>query len=443
MLSSKELSNLDVIKKINSRLDPENLSHIEKTVSEIVNKVKNTGNAAIKEFSEKFDKYTLKDEELKGISVKGAYKLLDAELKQSLEVAKERIERFHIEEYRSSNFAQGWGFTGNLGERLGVRYTSLDSVAVYIPGGKAPLFSTVLMTVIPAKVAGVKRIVLFSPPPIHPSIQGLADLLDIDEIYPIGGAQAIAAAAYGTETIKPVDKVVGPGNIFVSLAKKNVFGTIGIDGIFGPSELTIVADNSANPKEIAADFLSQLEHGSGLESALLICTDQKLLADSIQEIEAQIDSLKAHKTDEQIAVIRSSYKNYSACIFSDNPDEISALINFYAPEHLELQVVDSLASILIPSVKHAGAIFIGANACESLGDYLAGPSHCLPTGRGARYASGLHSADFMKKSSLIDFRGVSKDCNGFKELAKHTARLARAENLEAHAQAIINRVSQL
>jgi len=440
MLDSSSLSNLDLIKKINSRLDAKNIKNIEETVSEILEKVKLHGNSAIKDFSIKFDKYHISDEELKGISVSGFYEKLDNDLKTSLELAKKRIERFHLEEYRSSNFASGWGFTAKLGERLGVRYTSLDSVAVYIPGGKAPLFSTALMTIIPAKVAGVKRIVLFTPPPIHPSIAALADLLEVNEVYPIGGAQAVAAAAYGTETIKAVDKIVGPGNIFVSLAKKNVFGTIGIDGIFGPSELAIVADKLANPRDIAADFLSQLEHGSGLESALLICNDKDLLEGSIREIEAQIESLRSFKTDEQIAVIKKSYQNYSACLFEEDAQKICELINYYAPEHLELQADDALISTLINGIKHAGAIFIGINACESLGDYLAGPSHCLPTGRGARYASGLHCADFMKKTSLIDFRGVDRQSLEFRELAQHTARLARAENLEAHAQAMINRI---
>jgi len=441
MPSSTKVSNLDAVKKINSRLNSKALKDIENAVAEILEDIKLHGNKSIKKFTEKFDHYTLSDADLKGISVTGNFSTLDPDLQNSLNIAKERIERFHLEEFKSSNFSQGWGFTGALGERLGVRYTSLDSVAIYIPGGKAPLFSTVLMTAIPAKVAGVKRIALFSPPPIHKTILGVADLLGIEEVYPIGGVQAIAAAAYGTETIEAVDKVVGPGNIYVSLAKKNVFGTIGIDGIFGPSELAIVADSTAKPQEIAADFLSQLEHGSGLESALLICTDKDMLQDSINEIEQQIESLKSHKTEEQINTIRSSFKNYSACLFTKNTDEICDLINFYAPEHLELQVENSLASILINGVRHAGAIFIGSNACESLGDYLAGPSHCLPTGRGARYASGLHCADFMKKSSLIDFRGVSSNCSAFKELTEHTARLARAENLEAHARAIINRVN--
>ena len=440
MPNSPSLSNLDLIKKINSRLDSKNIKAIEDIVNEILDKVRLYGNSALKDFSKKFDKYDISDEELKGISVKGAYEKLATDLKTSLELAKKRIEKFHLEEYRSSNFAAGWGFTAKLGERLGVRYTSLDSVAVYIPGGRAPLFSTVLMTVIPAKVAGVKRIVLFSPPPIHPSIAALAELLEVNEVYPIGGAQAVAVAAYGTETIRAVDKIVGPGNIFVSLAKKNVFGTIGIDGIFGPSELAIVADKSAKPRDIAADFLSQLEHGSGLESALLICNDKNLLEDSIHEIESEIEALRAFKTDEQIEIIKKSYEDYSACLFEEDAQEICELINYYAPEHLELQADDALISVLISGIKHAGAIFIGINACESLGDYLAGPSHCLPTGRGARYASGLHCADFMKKTSLIDFRGVDRQSLEFKELAEHTARLARAENLEAHARAMINRV---
>ena len=293
------LTNLEKIKQINSRLDSKNIEEIEKSVKSILDSVKNDGNKALINYSKKFDAYDLSEDELKGINPNGYFKKKDieTELQNALELAKARIEKFHSEEYKNSNFSKGWSFTGDLGENLGVKYTALDSVAIYVPGGQAPLISTVMMTAIPAITAGVERIVMFSPPPIHHGILAVADLLGIKEIYPVGGAQAVAAAAYGTETIKPVDKIVGPGNIFVSTAKKQVFGTIGIDGIYGPSELAIVADETGIPEQIAADFLSQLEHGSGLESALLLCTDAEVLKATKKEIEKQIEILKEFKSE--------------------------------------------------------------------------------------------------------------------------------------------------
>lgn len=440
MNSNVAVTNLEKIKQINSRLDSKNINEVEKSVKAIIDSVRSTGNSALKEFTSKFDSYELSEEDFNSIKPQNYFEEINPELKEALLLAKKRISRFHEEEYANSKFNEGWKFTGELGEELGVKYTALDSVAIYVPGGQAPLISTVLMTAIPAITAGVRRIVMFSPPPVSHAVLAVAELLGIKEVYPVGGAQAVAAAAYGTETIKPVDKIVGPGNIFVSTAKKQVFGTIGIDGIYGPSELAIIADETAKPKHLAADFLSQLEHGSGLESALLLCTDEKVLIETETEIEKQIEALKEFKSEKVIETIKNSYKSWSACLLV-NEDEIPELINYYAPEHLEIQLRKETLTKIIGKIKHAGAIFIGANSCESLGDYLAGPSHCLPTGRTARFSSGLHCADFIKKSSIIDFSQIKSESTEFKEITKACSKIARAESLEGHARAMDFRVA--
>ncbi|NQY79706.1 MAG: histidinol dehydrogenase [Candidatus Caenarcaniphilales bacterium] len=441
MNSNVAVTNLEKIKQINSRLDSKNIDEVEKSVKSILDSVKDSGNEALKELTSKFDSYELSDDDLKGISPKGYFEKLEPKLNEALLLAEKRITRFHEEEFANSKFNEGWKFTGDLGEELGVKYTALDSVAIYVPGGQAPLISTVLMTAIPAITAGVKRIVMFSPPPINHAVLAVAELVGVKEVYSVGGAQAVAAAAYGTETIKPVDKIVGPGNIFVSTAKKQVFGTIGIDGIYGPSELAIIADETAKPKHLAADFLSQLEHGSGLESALLLCTDEKVLAETETEIERQIEALKEFKSEKVIETIKNSYKTWSACLLA-NEDEIPELINYYAPEHLEIQLTKERLTKIIEKIKHAGAIFIGANSCESLGDYLAGPSHCLPTGRTARFSSGLHCADFIKKSSIIDFSNINNASKDFIEISKSCSEIARAESLEGHAKAMDFRIEE-
>jgi histidinol dehydrogenase len=430
--------NLKILKKIMSRVSMHNLHEQKQSVDHILTKVKNEGNQALKEFSAKFDKYTLGDSELSGINAEGYFSRSDESLKEALNEAKSRIEHFHQQEYINSNFETGWRFKGQLNESLGVRYQALESVAVYIPGGQAPLLSTLLMTVIPAQVAGVKRIVMFSPPPIHPNVLATADLLGIKEIYPIGGAQAVAAAAYGTESINAVSKIVGPGNIYVSLAKKEVFGTIGIDGIYGPSELAIVADETANPELIALDLLSQLEHGSGLESVLFLTSSDQVLSATKAALEDEFNNMKNFKTEQQIKTIKSSLDNYSALLKVENMNEAANLINIYAPEHLELQANEDKLKILLDKIKYAGAIFIGESSCESLGDYIAGPSHCLPTGGSAKFSSGLQAHDFMIKSSLVDFRKVAK--SKFTKLAQQASVMARAESLEYHALAMDERL---
>jgi histidinol dehydrogenase len=443
------LTNQEILTNLTKRLKSDNLEQYQATVKEIINQVKLNGNKALAYYCEKFDHQKIDisaSDSPFSVSIdthkKPNFKNLSRDLQETLLLAHKRIEKFHKTEMKKHAYQVGWSFNGDLKEKLGVKYTPLDSVAVYTPGGQAPLISTTLMTAIPAICAGVPRIVLISPPPIHPSIIACAELLGISEVYGLGGAQAIAGLAYGTESIRAVDKIVGPGNIFVSLAKKEVFGDIGIDGIFGPSELAILCDHTACPEQVACDLLSQLEHGSGLESTLLVSLDHDLIVRTKEHIEKQLEDLgiKNLKSPAQIETIRNSLRDWSAFLYSPDLESACSLINQYAPEHLEIILEKKPLEKSIKLIKNAGAIFIGTNSCESLGDYLAGPSHCLPTGRTARFSSGLQCHDFLKKISIIDFSKTSSKSSKFRDLAQKTACLARAENLEMHARAIEKRI---
>lgn len=445
-LSTNQEKNIQRLREVSQRLDSSSVIEIEQSVREIIEEVKKLGDLSLAKFCKKFDNYDYDLSKAKPFHIeikKGSkenFSKLNPELQEALIEAKERITEFHKQEINHLNL-QGWSFTGKVGEQLGIRYSALDSVAIYIPGGQAALISTVLMTAIPAKAAGVKRIVLLSPPPISTEILAAAELCELDEIIGLGGAQAIAALSYGTETITNVDKIVGPGNIYVSLAKKYCFGKIGIDGIYGPSELAILADNSARADFIASDLLSQLEHGSGLESVLLVSLSEKLLEKVKNEIKKQIDALKTFKTEKQIQTIQNSYEKWSALLYAEDLDKACELINIYAPEHLEIQLEASLINSAIKEIKNAGAIFIGNSSSESLGDYIAGPSHCLPTGGSARFSSGLQTIDFIKRSSIIDFSKVNSSGAEFKKLNQQAAIIARAEKLEAHARAAELRIN--
>lgn len=437
-MNKTQEKNINAVKKLLARFDNSAMDKARATVLEIINDVEENGDQAVKRYNEKFDQY---QGELIFDLKKLDTSLISAELKDSLLFAAERIKKFHQEEVAK---IADWSYADSLEAKLGVKYQALESAAIYIPGGQAPLISTVLMTAIPAKVAGVKRLVLISPPrggdasPIDPAILYAAKISGVDEVYCCGGAQSIAAIAYGTETISPVNKVVGPGNIYVSIAKKEVFGKIGIDGIYGPSELAIIADKYASPLNIAADLLSQLEHGSGLESCLLVSDNEALISETRIELEEQIEALEKFKTEKEIAVIKNSLEQNSALLHVKSLEDAIELINLYAPEHLELQL--QKPEDYLDQITNAGAIFIGDNSCESFGDYLAGPSHCLPTAASARFSSGLQCSDFIKKTSIIDFRKTDIETDSFKELVKHCANIARAEKLEAHARAAERRV---
>ena len=433
------------LKQIAARVSGHNLAEKESIVKDIVENVKLLGDKAIAAYSKKFDKVEFDLSQTNPFQVKlidSPLAKLSPDLQSALKKAKTRIETFHKTEAKENNFKSGWQYKGKLGEKLGVQYRALDSVAVYVPGGQAPLLSAVLMTAIPAKVAGVRRIVMITPPPVNPGILAAAELAEVDEIYSIGGAQAIVALAYGTQSIKAVDKIVGPGNIYVSLAKKQVFGQVGIDGIYGPSELAIIADDTASPKQLAADLISQLEHGSGLESVLLVSTSKQIIKDTESELNKQINDLATrHKSPEQINTIKSSLNKWSALLHAEDLEEAIEIINEYAPEHLEIHVHKSKLKDTVSKIKNAGAIFIGANSCESLGDYMAGPSHSLPTGGTSRFSSGLQCIDFMKRSSIIDFSAVKNSSQGFQEMINDVAAIARAEQLEGHARAMEYRKS--
>jgi histidinol dehydrogenase len=406
------------VKEISSRFDLSKRKKEYEIVEKIVEDVKNQGDKALFLYSKKFDKQNLKTLKVNKKELDGSLSKISKPLLASIKTAISRITTF-----QETNSPKSWVKTFKHGEKLGYKYSPLDSVAVYIPGGHSPLISTVLMTVIPAKVAGVKRIAVFTPPPVNPGILAACKLLNINEVYQIGGAQAIAACAYGSKTIKPFCKVVGPGNIFVTLAKKIVFGKIGIDGLFGPSEIAIVADKSANPKYLALDLLSQLEHGSGLESAFML-TDSAALAN-----ETEKELLKHAQTLSNKETVLKSWKNNSAIVVVANLNKGIELINDLAPEHLE--IITKSPQKYANKIRNAGAIFIGEYTCESVGDYVAGPSHCLPTGGSAKFSSGLTVMDFMKKISILSFNKKA-----FNTIASHVSNLADAEGLKAHGDAV-------
>ena len=406
------------IKEISNRFDLSIRKKEQLIVQSIIDNVKKNGDKALYFYTKKFDGVTLKNLRVTKADINNSTKHLEKKLLSSIKSAIKRIKNF-----QNTNPPTSWIKSFSKDEKLGYKYIPLDSVGVYIPGGKIPLISTVLMTVIPAQVAGVKRIAVFTPPPVHNGILAACNLLGITEIYQIGGAQAIAAAALGTKTISPVNKVVGPGNIFVTLAKKELFGKIGIDGLYGPSEIAIISDDSANPKFLASDLISQLEHGSGLESSLMVTTSNRIALETEKELLKQIQSLP----NKNIAL--SSWKNNSAIIVVKNLEQAVELINDFAPEHLE--IITKNARNIANKIRNAGAIFIGEYTCESLGDYVAGPSHCLPTGGTAKFSSGLTLMDFMKKISILEFNKKSLN-----KLSQDIINIAMAERLPGHANAV-------
>lgn len=406
------------IEEISNRFDITQRKKELKVVEEIIENVKCNGDEALFHYSKSFDKVNLDSIKLSSEKINKSINEIPKDLKIAIKKSIQRIKRF-----QKNNIPKSWIKSFNPDEKMGYRYSPLDSVGIYIPGGKIPLISTVLMTVIPAQVAGVKRIALFTPPPVSHGILAACKILGINEIYQIGGSQAIAAAAFGTQSVKSVCKVVGPGNIYVTLAKKMLFGKIGIDGLYGPSEIAIIADNNANPEFIAYDLLSQLEHGSGLESAVLV-TSSEVIAKSVEKFVLEY----ARKLPNKETVLKS-WKNNSVIIVVKNINEAVDLINYLAPEHLE--IITSNSETVSRKINNAGAIFVGEYTCESVGDYIAGPSHCLPTGGSARFSSGLTVMDFMKKISYVSFNKKS-----LKRNVKEIIQIANAEKLPAHAGAV-------
>jgi histidinol dehydrogenase len=395
---------------------------IELIVAEILKNVRATGDAAVLDYTRRFDQLdaaAMADLELPRAELQKALDGLPADQRAALEAAAQRVTAYHERQKLDS-----WSFTEADGTRLGQKITALDRVGLYVPGGKAAYPSSVLMNALPAKVAGVGELIMVVPTPRgekNALVLAAACLAGVDRVFTIGGAQAVAALAYGTQTIPQVDKIVGPGNAYVAAAKRRVFGTVGIDMVAGPSEVLIIADASANPDWVAIDLFAQAEHDE-LAQSILLSPD----ADFIDRVAASIDKLLP--TMPRREVISASLNGRGALIQVADLDEACAIANRIAPEHLELSVDNP--GPLVEKIRHAGAIFIGHYASESLGDYCAGPNHVLPTSRSARFSSPLGVYDFQKRSSLIE---VSRA--GAQALGPIAATLAHGEGLTAHANA--------
>jgi histidinol dehydrogenase len=412
------LDALDALLAFDNRTD----EGIECTVADILGNVRRLGDAAVLDYTRQFDQLdakTMGELELPGSKLAAAFGGLPATQREALEQAAARVRNYHERQK-----AESWSYTEADGTRLGQQVTALDRVGLYVPGGKAAYPSSVLMNALPAKVAGVGELIMVVPTPRgekNALVLAAAHLAGVDRVFTIGGAQAVAALAYGTETIPQVDKIVGPGNAYVAAAKRRVFGTVGIDMVAGPSEVLVIADASANPDWVAMDLFAQAEHDE-LAQSILLCPD----AAFIERVAASIDRLLP--TMPRREVIAASLAGRGALIEVRDLDEACVIANRIAPEHLELAVAEPQS--LVAQIRHAGAIFIGYYASESLGDYCAGPNHVLPTSRSARFSSPLGVYDFQKRSSLIEVSAA-----GAKTLGPIASTLAHGEGLTAHARA--------
>ncbi|RFU67060.1 histidinol dehydrogenase [Bacillus sp. V59.32b] len=392
-----------------------------KTVQEIISEVRNNGDSALFTFTNRFDGVELSDLMVTDSELEEGMAVLGEEYIKIIREAAANIKSFHQKQQRNS-----WMTTDETGSMLGQKVTPLDAVGVYVPGGTAAYPSSVLMNVMPALVAGVKRIVMVSPPgkdgKLAPAVLAAAKIAGVTEIYKVGGAQAVAALAYGTESIEKVDKIVGPGNIYVALAKREVFGDVAIDMIAGPSEITVLADETAIASEAAADLLSQAEHDPRACS-ILVTTSPKLAEEVSLEVESQLKQLPRREIAEQ------SIRDYGRIILCADMDQAIDAVNGLAPEHLEVLTIKPLE--VMAKIRHAGAIFLGRYSTEPVGDYFAGPNHVLPTNGTARFSSPLNVDDFQKKSSIIMYSEEA-----FRANAAKIAAFARLEGLEAHARAV-------
>lgn len=417
------------LQRICDRTHDEQVLHKEATVREVLQAVKRQGDKAVLHYTAEFDKQILKAEELRvtGSELDAAYQQVSKELLGAVRLACRQIEAFHRQRVPKS-----WVHFGDDEVVLGKRYTPVDRAGLYVPGGRAAYPSTVLMNAIPANVAAVPHVVMVTPPgpggAINPAVLVAAQEAGVQEIYRIGGAQAIAALAYGTETIPKVDVITGPGNIYVTLAKKLVYGTVGIDSLAGPSEVLVIADETANPVHVAADLLAQAEHDP-MAAAILLTTDAALAKNVQLALERQlVDHPRRIDTEKAIA-------HYGLIVLVESLQAAAELSNEFAPEHLELEVKDPWA--LLPQIRHAGAIFLGYSTPEAVGDYLAGPNHTLPTSGAARYASALGVETFLKHSSIIQYSQTA-----LQNVASAIDVLATAEGLPSHADSVRRRVQQ-
>lgn len=400
---------------------------VEQVVLDIIADIRKRGDTALLELTQRFDRLkanTVAELEVTAAEIDTAFSQVSADDIAALQLAVKRVRSFHEKQKQ-----QTWLSTEESDIMLGQKVTPLTRVGIYVPGGKASYPSSVIMNAVPASVAGVGEIIMVAPSPdgeISPHVLVAARLSGVHRIFRIGGAQAVAALAYGTKTIPKVDKITGPGNIYVATAKKLVFGQVGIDMIAGPSEILVINDGSGNPSHIAADLLSQAEHDE-LASSILITTDRSFAERVVSELEKQLPILSRE------AIARSSWEKYGAVIVADTLDEVIAFSNRIAPEHLELAVADPFA--ILSQITNAGAIFMGHWTPEAAGDYLAGPNHTLPTGGTSRFFSPLSVDDFVKKSSIVYFSE-----NGLHRLGNDIVRIAGLEGLEAHGRSVSTRI---
>lgn len=412
----KRTSNLSLKRSVES-----GTAEQRETVQTIISAVRERGDQAIKEFTKRFDAVDLEQMAVTQQEIVNAVNTIDSDMVDVMKEAAQNIEDFHAKQRRNS-----WMNAKESGTILGQKITPLDSVGVYVPGGTAAYPSSVLMNVLPAKVAGVKRIVMVCPPgrdgTLPASVLAAASIAGVTEIYKVGGAQAVAALAYGTNSIQKVDKIVGPGNIYVALAKREVFGDVDIDMIAGPSEIAILADETAIAAEVAADLLSQAEHDARA-SSVLVTNSMQLAEETAAQVEVQLATLPRQ------SIARKSIEDYGKIVVTDTLEEAVDAINEIAPEHLEIMTANPMQ--LLGKIRHAGAIFLGRYSSEPVGDYFAGPNHVLPTNGTARFSSPLNVEDFQKKSSVILYSEED-----FKQNADKIAAFARLEGLEAHARAI-------
>jgi histidinol dehydrogenase len=394
---------------------------IDQVVADILRDVKSRGDAAVLEYTHRFDRLEAPNMaalELSQAELKAALDSLPAEQRKALREAADRVRSYHEKQLMSS-----WTYTEDDGTLLGQQVTSLDRVGLYVPGGKAAYPSSVLMNAIPAKVAGVQELIMVVPTPNgekNALVLAAAAVCGVDRVFCIGGAQAVGALAYGTQTVPQVDKIVGPGNAYVAAAKRRVFGVVGIDMVAGPSEILVICDGKTDPDWIAMDLFSQAEHDE-LAQAILLSPDADFLDKVAASIDRQVEEMPRNE------IIRTSLESRGALIQVRDLEEAAKISNYIAPEHLELSVDDPLA--FSKKIKHAGAIFMGRDTCESLGDYCAGPNHVLPTSRTARFSSPLGVYDFQKRSSLI-----MVSASGAQKLGRIAATLAYGEGLQAHAR---------
>ena len=401
---------------------------VETSVRNIIAEVKAYGDRAVQQLTLEFDRLDLAKVGMRVTAqeIEAAAKLCEPQALAALKLARDRIEAYHLRQKPKDE-----RFTDALGVEMGAKWTAIEAVGLYVPGGTAAYPSSVLMNAVPAKVAGCARLVMVVPSPdgkLSPLVLAAAKLAGVDEIYRIGGAQAVAALAYGTETIQPVAKIVGPGNAYVAAAKRLVFGQVGIDMIAGPSEVLILADETGNPDWIAADLLAQAEHDASAQSILI--TADAALADQVEQaVDSQLKTLPRAK------VAGASWRDFGAIILVPKLADAVALVDQLAPEHLEIAAAD--AEALVPKIRNAGAIFIGAYTPEAIGDYVAGSNHVLPTARSARFSSGLGVLDFMKRTSLLKCGPEQLRALGPAAIA-----LGEAEGLSAHARSVAIRLNQ-